>query len=167
MAAFDPRDRGEVDAAKGWAGYGGDRAAGLGHDNRFDSRLQNSRYQPSRGVARPATLGNIGTALGMFGPGLAIKGPAMIGGWDPYSGPQAPHTNFSYDGPNRFAQGQGGPQMGGQMPFMPPQQRQMFMPPPQRPQQPMGYQPGMQMNSPLQGYGAFRPGYNFINGPFR
>lgn len=101
---------GHGNAGGAGSGFGG---ANQGRDNPMDSRFRDVRYSQNMGVSRPATVGNIARAVvgSLPGPSLVSKAGAMIGGWDPYSGPSMQHTNFSHDGsehPGMPMQGGGG-----------------------------------------------------------
>jgi hypothetical protein len=62
-------------------------------------------------ATRPATFGNIATALGMGpGPGLVANAGAMLAGYDPFSGPVGRTQRYNSDPPNRM--GTGGPATG-------------------------------------------------------
>ena len=98
-------------------GMGGQGSGPMGRANpnqtasnptsKFDSRGRNSRYSQNGIATRPATVGNIATALSNAIPGMGVArtalGLATGAGIDPYSGPVGRTTGYSYDGPNRFA----------------------------------------------------------------
>ncbi len=115
MAGFDPRDRGEVSAAKGAAGFGG------GHSNTgggFSKGMQGAtaRRTAYSSPSYDATLGNLARMAGTLAPGGGVIsgingmlggnfGPGA-GGYTGYGG-QVSTPGFN-DGPNR-ALGQNGP----------------------------------------------------------
>lgn len=69
-----------------------------------DSRARNSRYNQSTIATRPATVGNIATALSTAIPGSGLVRGAIglaTGNFDPYSGPVGKTTGYSYDNADR------------------------------------------------------------------
>jgi len=72
----------------------------------MDSRARNSRYAQNTIASRPATVGNITTALSNAIPGVGAlrTATALATGQsiDPYSGPIGRTTGYSYDGAGRF-----------------------------------------------------------------
>lgn len=105
MAAFDPRDRGEVSAAKGNAGYGGGYSGNRGGNApQGENALSFGRYTPNPTVGYPATMRNL--ALGING-ALSPMGTlaSNIAGIAPgYTGPSYSTRGFDYDPTNRAGQ---------------------------------------------------------------
>ncbi len=165
-------------------GAGSNRGGGNGGAN-MDSRARNLRYEPYRIATRPATVGNIATALGMgvgFGPatGFGMIGGNITGAYDPFSGPVGHTTGFGFDAHERMV-GTGGGLMsqaqpnslGGQ--WGPAQQRLPIsspMAPVQTPNMQSAFMPSQQLSvggATLPAYGAQAPGYGYFtpNGPPR
>ena len=121
----------------------------------YDMSLHNM-YELSKALPGPMMGPKVlGGALGLG------TGPNFTGYRGNVQGPG------DYDPQNRFGTPQGG--------FLQ-QQMAQYQRPMQRPampaalaQRPMPYgqAPGLNLGSGLQGYSAYRPGYSFINGPFR
>lgn len=86
---------------------GGQPSGGLPKATPADSPRFGPSYERSSGTMRPATIGNIATALAgaLPGGGLIQGAIAKAKGTptDPYSGPSKPATNFSHNGPDRTA----------------------------------------------------------------
>jgi hypothetical protein len=158
----------------GMSGNGRDGRDGMGNRNGgFGGGMGglNARRSVNPTPSYDMSLHNMRALSGMLpGPGMAINAAKMAMGLGPqFEGPRGTINGpGDYDGPNRFAT------LGSNIN---PGQRQglnlaqTFRPKPtgavKMPQQnPMMRRPGLQMNSGLQGYGTFRPGYSFIGGPF-
>lgn len=120
MPAFDPRDRSEVEAAKGRAGYGdrdrnAGRSGGLGRPTNapfggMPPRQFRRSVNPT--TTRPLTAHNIIEALGMMPLGPMSSVGAMLGavgvpGFAPeFEGPEGhAYGPGDYDPSNRFGTG--------------------------------------------------------------
>ncbi len=115
MAGFDPRDRGEVGAARGNAGYGGGGhpSGGGGFSKGMGGAL--ARRSAVSSPSYEASLGNIarmGMSLAPGGGLISGVGAALSGNFGPGSGGYTGYggmvgTPGSYDSTNRALQGQG------------------------------------------------------------
>lgn len=172
MAAFDPRDRAEVDAARGNAGYGGGRPDPRDpRGGAMDSRLANPRTSSFPIASGPFSAQNLAALGNALLPGGVIRTGLGIGpGFNTTIGTS---RSYEYDPTNRdrmLPQGASalypniGP--GGQklpwrtMAANPAMFMPRFQAAPRQPA-PMAQAPGMFLQSGLPGYGTFRPGYNF------
>lgn len=189
MAGFDPRDRGEVGAAKGNAGYGGGGRRGGEGGTGFGGGIPDfsPRRTPNRTPSYQATPENIAKLVGrgIPGPGMiAGAGLDIAGGRPGFSGftgnkmGPGDYDSKNFMGQQMFGAGLRGMQGGRPGAVYTPQylrallaqqqgRRQQPMPSAPKPMFTMGQAPGMNLQSGLLGYSMFRPGYDFITPPSR
>jgi hypothetical protein len=99
MPAFDPRDRDEVGAARGNAGYGGGgRTGGMGGGGGVNSRTVNPRTTGTPVASGPFSAQNIAALANTLAPGGYARTALGIG--PSFDTTMGSGTHYGYDGSN-------------------------------------------------------------------